>query len=91
MSAFIGLALVAVAAPLIKRFLTAPLRRWVRHGMKDSRLRTILLTPLGYTKKARDEAAMRAVMDDYHLLAPVTQKLRERDSTSKPTALSDRL
>lgn len=59
--------------------------------MTDGPLRRLLLTPLGYTKKARTEAATQALLDDYHLLAPGSHELRERHGTSGIAAPTDRL
>jgi hypothetical protein len=76
---FVGLIIAGAAVPLIKH-LTSRMRRLVRHGMNDGPMRRILLTPLGYTRKAKNEAAARATLDDYHLLIP--HQLGERDRTS---------
>lgn len=59
--------------------------------MNDGPLRRILLTPIGYTKKARDEAALQAIVDDYHLLTPGAHQLRERDSARNTAEPSSRL
>ncbi len=72
----LGFAGAAAIVPLTKHFITEPIRRYVRHGMKDGWLRRTLLCPLGYTKKARDDAATQAVMNDYHLLPLNSNKLR---------------
>lgn len=88
---FIALAIAALIAPLIARFLTAPIRRWIRHGMNDGPLRRLFLTPIGYTKKARQEAAQNATLDDYHLLAPGSHKLRERNRPNSPALPAKRL
>ena len=85
---FIGFAIAGAIVPIVKR-LTSSARRFVRHGMSDSLLRRILLTPLGYTRKARNEAADRAVLDDYHLISP--HQLGQRDRASAPTLPAERL
>jgi hypothetical protein len=84
----IGLAIASAVVPLIK-LATSRARRSLRHGMKDGPLRRFLMTPLGYTKKARDEAATQAVLDDYHLLALRRHELRQRHGASEPTAASN--
>jgi hypothetical protein len=85
----IGLAIAGAIVPLIK-LATSRARRSLRHGMKDGPLRSFLLTPLGYTKKVRNEAATRAILDDYHLLALGSHELRERNGASKTPAPADR-
>lgn len=88
---FIGLTVAAAAAPLVTRFLTSPIRRLIRHGLSDGPMRRLLLTPIGYTKKARQEAAQKATLDDYHLLAPGSHELRERHRTNSTTLPTERL
>lgn len=87
----IGVSMAAAIAPAIRSFLTSPIRRLIRHRMNDGPLRRILLTPLGYNKKARNNAAMQAIRDDYHLLIPDSHQLRKRNSTSKRGDSSSRL
>jgi hypothetical protein len=79
---FIGLLIAGALVPIIKR-LTSSIRRFVRHGLNDGPVRRILLTPIGYTRKERNKAAARAIMDDYHLLVP--HQLGERDRAQTPT------
>jgi hypothetical protein len=85
---FIGLVIAGALVPIIAG-LTSRARRFVRHRMSDGRLRRILLTPLGYSRKARNEAAERAVLDDYHLLVP--HQVSERDGASTPALPPQRL
>jgi hypothetical protein len=86
---FIGLVAAGALVPIIAN-LTARVRRFVRHGMSDGPLRRFLLTPLGYTKKTRDEAAMQAVVDDYHLLGHRRHELRQRNGAGERAAPTDR-
>lgn len=60
---FLGIALAGAIAPLVKKFITAPIRRAVKN-LPDGKLRRVLLTPLGYTKKARNEAELEASLTD---------------------------
>jgi len=85
---FIGLVIAGALVPLIAG-LTSRARRFVRHRMSDGRLRRMLLTPLGYSRKAKNEAAQRAVLDDYHLLIP--HQVGERDSAGAPSLPTKRL
>ena len=85
---FIGLVIAGALVPIIAGA-TSRARRFVRHGMRDGPLRRVLLTPLGYSRKAKDEAAERAVLDDYHLLVP--HQVRERDSASASALPAQRL
>jgi hypothetical protein len=85
---FIGLLVAGALVPIIKR-MTSAMRRFVRHRLNDGPLRRILLTPIGYTRKDRDEAAARAVMDDYHLLIP--HQLGERNRAETTTLPAERL
>jgi hypothetical protein len=62
-SPFIGIALAGAIAPLVKKYVTAPIRRAVKN-LPDGKLRRALLTPLGYTKTARNEAALLASLED---------------------------
>lgn len=86
----IGAMVAAGVAPYIKQMTAYP-RRWMRHRMNDGPLRRFLLTPIGYTKKARDEAATKATLEDYHLLAPGPHELGERDSAGRITTPAERL
>jgi hypothetical protein len=82
---FIGLMIAGALTPIIK-VMTSRLRRSVRHGMSDGPLRRILLTPIGYTKKAREEAAAQAVLADYHLIIPHEGRKRNgAESAALPT------
>jgi hypothetical protein len=60
---FLGIAIAGAIAPLVKKYVTAPIRRRVKN-LPDGKLRRLLLTPLGYTKKARDEAELIASIED---------------------------
>jgi hypothetical protein len=86
---FIGLMAAGALVPIIAA-MTSRVRRYIRHGMSDGPIRRLLLTPLGYTKKARDEAAMQAVVDDYHLLGHRRHELRQRNGASERAAPADR-
>ena len=68
-----GLGLAASLVPLVKTFLTAPVRRLIKYRMNDSALKRVLLTPLGYTKRARDEAANAALLEDLLVLHQISQ------------------
>lgn len=65
---FLVLFFGSILAPLVKRYLTAPIRRWVKRALPEGHIKRALLTPLGYTKRARDGAAFEATMEDYRLL-----------------------
>jgi hypothetical protein len=86
----IGLAIAGAAVPLIK-LLTSRLRRFVRHRVNDGPIRRILLTPLGYTKRARKEAAMHAVLDDYHLRSHRSHELGQRNGSSESPSSTEPL
>jgi len=74
----LGIGLAFAFVPAGKRFVTSPLRRAVKNRLPNGTFKRILLMPLGYTKKARDEAAMLADIEDYRLSA---QKLAKGDVT----------
>jgi hypothetical protein len=77
----LGVGLAAAIAPLAKKYLTAPLRRAVKNRLKDGPIKRVLLTPLGYTKAARDSAANAAMWEDYSLaIKDIGSKRRGSDS-----------
>lgn len=60
---------IAIAiAPIIKKKCTSPVRRFIKRSLKDGPLKRVLLTPLGYTKKARQAALFESLIDDHELL-----------------------
>jgi hypothetical protein len=59
----VGIALVLGISPLVRKFITPPFRRMVKR-MPEGRLRTLLLLPVGYTKKQRDRENLEAVLED---------------------------
>lgn len=71
----VGLAI----APIIKKKLTSPVRRIVKHRMKDGPVKRLLLMPLGYTKKAREAALYESLIDDHELL-PSDQLIKRNSS-----------
>lgn len=84
---FLSLFFAAALAPLGKRYVTSPVRRWIKRVLPEGRIKRMLLTPLGYTKRARDEAAFEATIEDYRLLGKREERRSARERHPSSTNL----
>lgn len=71
---------VAMALAPLGRKVTARWRRWAIVHLKDGRFKRLMLTPLGYTKSARDAAAAEAAAEDCALLGERARQSWKRQS-----------
>ena len=87
LSIFLVVLGASILEPVGKRFVTAPIRRLVKRLFPEGRLKRLLLTPLGYTKRAKEEAEFEATIEDYCLLMKRQDRRGARKGLTAPTDL----